>query len=1007
MITLKTLFVLLFSFPVIAGSQVNYGIRQYSTENGLPSNGIKGLQWDEQTGFLWIATEAGMIRFNGMEFQSFNVENARMASDRMLFLVRNHSGQIYTADQGGNIFTIDKVRIKFVENNLPYENHFLYSTSAPFLNKYRNVRPERNFILPFDQLLTVNDTSFYVLRRGALYYHSLHNYRQIVPAGHSKKLVSLTKMNGGLFVFDEANTLYQLGPDDQMTQLPLVDEYGQKLDRLSEQYLFGVNGMPNPVLFIGPKAWLLRKEEGLVRAILIASNVPTDGFVRFVQYSEKRKLLFIGTDSKGLFVIETKKVRQVKRSNPGIKERNAYYGQVELSNGNILTNEAHIIGESKLPANLPVKSPFIFSFYTTPDGLGWFTQVDSNANRTHLYNYNFQSHTTTAFPDIEIKGSVAVATTENNVYLAQQTGISKIVDSKEVPLYSFPGANKIIYDMQELNKGELIIASCIGLLKYTVAENRLDTIFTNNDYCVRALWKYKGYLFFGTYGKGFYILKNNLVKPLPLDKNKYLAYAHCFIPDGLGYCYISTNRGLFKASIQEMIDAWEQDNATVYYHYFGKNDGMENTEMNGGCKPCAIQLKNKTLSFPTMDGLLWVDPEKSDVVLPEGDIYLDEYIVDGRKLNVDTTHPLSLPSRTKEIIFKIGISAWCNKENIYVDYQLNDTVSWKRVNIETGTQVSLNNLPPGRYTIRFRKLNGFGKDNYSYKTISFDIIYPWYLTWWFFIVSGIVVFGMLIMFFNYRTRQYQKAQKKLEAQVAEKTKELQEKNAALEKAGIIKTRLISIISHDIVTPLKFVTVAAKNLAEKKTQMPEDLQKETISEIATTSQELQLLSTNILNWIKYQNENRRLAKEHFNVHEMVNSVFGVLHSLGRHKGIELINKVDDKLEIYQFYEPLKILVYNLLTNSINFSEKGRIEISNKSFENKFQIIVSDEGAGMTPEQVSNIMSDPFIISSANFENKKGNGLGYLIIKDLLKTMNAKIKINSERNKGTVVTVSIPV
>src|SRR5688572_1271423 len=213
MITLKVLFILLFSFPVIAGSQVNYGIRQYSTENGLPSNGIKGLQWDETTGFLWIATEAGMVRFNGMEFQSFNVENARMASDRMLFLVRNHPGQIYTADQGGNIFTIEKIKVKFVEkyggNGLQAENLFLYSTSPSILKKYRLAKPGWNFNLPFDQLLTVNDTAFYVLRNGALYYHSFNQHRQIVPENLSKKLVSLVRINEELFVFDAGNNLYQ------------------------------------------------------------------------------------------------------------------------------------------------------------------------------------------------------------------------------------------------------------------------------------------------------------------------------------------------------------------------------------------------------------------------------------------------------------------------------------------------------------------------------------------------------------------------------------------------------------------------------------------------------------------------------------------------------------------------------------------------------------------------------------------------------------------------------
>jgi signal transduction histidine kinase len=1006
----RIIFLILFLFPVYAGAQVTYGIRQYSTENGLPSNGIKGLQWDESTGFLWIATEAGMVRFNGMEFQNLTGENSRMASDRMLFLIRNHSGQIYTADQGGNIFTIDKFRIKYVEqynkNDLRYDNLYLFATSHVLLSKYRKSKSQFNLVWPFDQLHTVDDTSFFALKNGILYYQTLNLGRRQLNLSHPEKLVSLVRINDSIFLFDGKNDLYQVETDGSMKKFELVDENGKKLEEPGQQFLFGTNGMTKPVLFIGSKAWLLKKENGVIRASVIATNIPTDAFVRYVQYSEKRKLLFIGTDSKGFFVIEVNKVRQVKRNNQGIKQRNAYYGQIELSNGNILTNEGHVIGENDTPASLPVKGPFIFSIFTTPDSLGWYSRFDSVSGFTHLFNYNFKNNTTTAFPKVKITGSMAVAKSGNDIYIAQQHGISRIAGEGDKLLYPFPGLNRIVYDMQVWDSENLVIASCMGLLKYNIVQNRLDTLFSINDYCVRALWKYKDYLFFGTYGKGFYALKDGVVKPLPLDKNKYLLYAHCFMPDGLGYCYISTNRGLFKASIEEMIEAWEGEREGIYYHYFGKNDGMESTEMNGGCKPCAIQLKNKVLSFPTMDGLLWIDPVRADPVLPEGEIYLDEYIADNRKINVDTVHPVSLPSGTKEIIFKIAFSAWCNKENIYIEYQLNDSVSWKRLNAENGSQVSFNNLPPGNYSLRFRKLNGFGRDNYSYKTISFNIVYPWYLSWWFFVLAAILVFGLLLGFFNYRTRRYQKAQQKLEAQVAEKTRELSEKNIALEKAGVIKSRLISIISHDIVTPLKFVTVAAKNLAEKKGQMPEDLQNETISEIATTSQELQFLSTNILNWIKYQNENRRLVKERFNVHAMVNSVLGVLGSLGRHKGIEVVNHVDQGMEILQYYEPLKILVYNLVTNSINFSEKGRIEISGMLLENEVQLRVKDEGAGMTPEQVNNIMSDPFIISSANFENKKGNGLGYLIIKDLLKVMGGRITINSERNKGTTVIVSLP-
>jgi signal transduction histidine kinase len=63
--------------------------------------------------------------------------------------------------------------------------------------------------------------------------------------------------------------------------------------------------------------------------------------------------------------------------------------------------------------------------------------------------------------------------------------------------------------------------------------------------------------------------------------------------------------------------------------------------------------------------------------------------------------------------------------------------------------------------------------------------------------------------------------------------------------------------------------------------------------------------------------------------------------------------------------------------------------------------------MTQEQINNIMADHFIISSANVDNRKGNGLGYLIIKDLLKIMRASISIRSEKEKGTTVTVWVMV
>jgi len=256
-----------------------------------------------------------------------------------------------------------------------------------------------------------------------------------------------------------------------------------------------------------------------------------------------------------------------------------------------------------------------------------------------------------------------------------------------------------------------------------------------------------------------------------------------------------------------------------------------------------------------------------------------------------------------------------------------------------------------------------------------------------------------------RTRHFQNRQGRLEKQIAEKTRELQTKNEELERTDLIKTRLISIISHDLITPLYYLHLAGKNLMEKKNDLTEGMQEATIAEMTATSKELELLSTNILNWMKYHNEDRRLAREHFDVHELVAQLFAVLGALARQKGILLVNAIPEGLSLYQYIEPVRIVLYNLILNGLNFTSKGSIRVGTETVHDGILLQISDTGVGMTHEQINHIMADHFLISSANVDNRKGNGLGYMIIKDLLKILRGSLSIRSAKETGTTVTVWI--
>lgn len=1000
---------------IFSQSKGNFHTSIYTTENGLPSNGIKGLEWDESSGFLWIATEAGISRFNGLDFSNFTFGNTPfIKSERMLFIVKNNKGKIYAADQSGTLFTINNNRLFLYQKvgNVPQydlNKMFTISISDTFFKDRTFYKASQPFNLLYTSNLATSDTSAFIIYQSKVYSLRMGMNDAVLYPDSNVAALAGFKLDKRCFFFSKRRIIYELHDDPALNKaVPIVDEEGNNLNFLEKSgRIYWVNGMENPVLINQNKAWVLSWSENKIIATEICDEIPTGALIEYVQYSQKKKLLFIGTDSKGIIVISKNRVTAMKNLAPDFNQRNAYYSQIELKNGNVLTNEGHIIGNSQSMADVPIKGKFTYLTSVTKDSTLWYCQNDKEAGYVCLHSYDQKNRQTRVYKKIQGAEIVITELSNGKKLAVTEFGIAWFIGDSLQYIYRHPAVsyNTASYKAEEIEPGVVLLATCAGILKFDTNKKLVDTVFKSVGYCIRSTWRHKDYIFFGTYGKGFLIWKNGMLKSMPIDKGKYLLYTHCFVPDKDGFCWMSTNRGLFKAKIDELINAYEKDLPVVYYHYFGKNDGMDIMEMNGGCTPCALEMKNKTISFPTMDGLLWVDPEKANPILPDGEIYIDEIHADSIEHDPKKPGSFLLPVNTKDIDIKLAFAAWCNKENVYLEYQLNDTLNWQPINTDINAIVHISNLSPGEYTVRFRKLNGFGINNYSYKTIHFRIITPWYKMWWFTVLVVFAVGGLVLLYVNLRTRQLKNSQQRLEKQVSEKTKELQLKNEVLEKNDSIKTRLISIISHDIVTPLKFLTAAGKNLIEKRNVMSEELQKETLAEMANTSQELQMLSTNILNWIKYQTENRRLARENFNVHELVQQVMGILRSLARQKHLVLKNMVDPNLTMYQFYEPLKILVYNLLTNAINFSEKGEIQIGTER-ENEFiRIWVKDHGVGMTPEQIQHITADEIIITSANVDKRKGHGLGYLIIKDLLKMTGGTLQIESEKGKGSTISITL--
>ena len=1014
-----TLFLCFVISTAVLHGQTNipdFNIRWFNTENGLPANGIKGIQWDPETELIWIATEAGIARFNGTEFNLYTRNNTPfLSSERINFIVKNNAGKIYLAENYLNVIRVQRNKLipytiidqKKIKNSNSLYGLSISETYFKHLSKYGK---ERQFTLPFDKVAPIDDSSALIVRNFKVYNSDIRNKELVTFNFNNKKAKGIFKINTKIYLVDSANKIYLVQPVLQKSAPINLELEGINPNTQFPQQaeLIWENGQTFPIVINGNNAWKLMEINNRLIGVKICTQVPTDALIKNFLYVEDKGLIVIGTDSKGIAVLQKNSVKTIRNKNLSNRTSNSYYTQIELSDGSVLTGQGHRIGiDLRQTPVIPIQKSFSNSVYLTADSILWYQQGVLKDNTGGIFSYNFRTK----------QRKLELAINEGNGFAVWKKHDTTLIFTAEGIIQTTPVKKRIRKHPSELftksdpitslviDDDRIAIASCNGLVFFNKDNYKTDTILSLPNYCVRSLARYQDYILIGTYGDGIYLHKiNESTIKIPIDKKRSALYAHCFVIDSFGYVWISTNRGLLRANINDLISAYHEPDKEIYYHYFGIADGMITSEMNGGCHPCALQLKNGQLSFPTMDGLLWVDPKKVFTPSQGGLLQIDEIRVNEKLIEPSFEKLKSLPFSTKQLSIRLSYAAWSNRENIYLYYRLRPNEPWKEVSYSSPSLIEINNIEPGDYKLQIRKLNGFGSNNNSLLTLPFYIETPWYNKWWFYGTCVLTLYGMIMLYLSIRTRQLQLSETKLKSLVEEKTIELTNQNQVLEKNNRIMSRLISIISHDIVTPLKFIQVAGKNLLSKKETIAEDLKQETLAEITHTAQELQTLSTNILNWIRFQRKNRLLQQVDFSPFEIAEQVIRMLGPSARIKNILLENKIDANLTIHQYAEPFRILLHNLLSNAINFSERGSITISLFKNTSSFQLKVADQGVGMTEDQIENILQEDLIISSATVDNRKGHGLGYQIIKDLTGLIDAALGIKSQKGVGTTVSIT---
>lgn len=247
--------------------------------------------------------------------------------------------------------------------------------------------------------------------------------------------------------------------------------------------------------------------------------------------------------------------------------------------------------------------------------------------------------------------------------------------------------------------------------------------------------------------------------------------------------------------------------------------------------------------------------------------------------------------------------------------------------------------------------------------------------------------------------------KNLEKKVKERTSELNEALKKERELVEMKSKFVSMVSHEFRTPLSSISLASGFIRKYKDKLSPEEVSAKLDNIEKQVRNMTFLLDDILTIGKSEAGKIKTMLSSIPLKDFFdNIIIEVGQSTGVTHRIDLIT--DCALDLIQSDEKLlRNIVINLLTNAIKFSPgKNEVELNVSCKNNKLQIQVTDHGIGIAKEELENIFNA--FQRGQNVGTIQGTGLGLSILKKAVDLLHGDIQVKSKPGKGTTFTVTLP-
>ncbi|MBX6360311.1 sensor histidine kinase [Pseudacidobacterium ailaaui] len=751
----------------------HYGYQAWQTDEGLPQNTVHAVL-QTRDGFMWFATEAGLVRFDGAQFTVFDKSNtSQLASGVINSLFEDTQGRLWMGTANGLVMYKNRQFQAFhEEDGLPvgtvfsvYQDHKgeIWGITAGGVARYENGHFVKLNGVPAASLMAEapdgemvfgtadgvwNSEARHLLfgeqpqalvydHRGRLWAGMRQGLKLLLPgkgwhdfalpASLGADVMSLwSSSNGHLWI----GTAKGLGEFDGNAVHVFLEN-----DRISA--LFGDR---EGAIWAATGHGIARVVSGRVDVLTSQQGLSSNQALAF--YEDREGSLWIGTEAGGVCILRDRKfttftsrdgltddlVRSVFQARNGTVYVGTNGGGVDVyRNGKLsalpeqgrLSSQVALALADDAQGNLWVGTPDGLN-RIRPGGTRLFTSADGLAD----------DFVRSLFVD-----------REGALWIGTRRGLTRYKDGRFTSWSAMDGlGSDLVGAVIQDKDGSYWIATLGGLTHFAGEQ------FTNYALpeAVTALYQdAEGTLWIGTNGGGLLAREDGKWIRFPSARSHLPPDIYGILEDNRQDLWLGTNKGIYRVSKLDLHHLAAGVLPQLHPEVYGTSDGMRISECSSGGHPAAWKTQDGMLWFSTLRGVSVVDPARMPINHVAPLVAIEDVLVDDQPLPLSFTGEIA-PGHTRFAFQYAGLS-FTAPQKVRFRYRL-DGVDRDWVDAGTRRTAYYTNVPPGEHRFHVLACNNDGVWSEEAAVFAFRLRPRFYQTWWFYLLLvlllGFLVYGV-------------------------------------------------------------------------------------------------------------------------------------------------------------------------------------------------------------------------------------------------------------------------